>query len=182
MITPPVDKPNFPTQVEIKVDAKVDESGKVSVNITDKTINDAYNKALADAKKEGNDTHGITLVLNVKTGRKTGRKTANRLTVNLPRTVQDTIISKKIVNTVVVVDNPDIKINMDLATVKEINKQAQSDVKVTAAKQDNSKLTGSAKTAIGKRPVFDLKINYGSGKQVTSFGAGSVIQLLRMPM
>ena len=170
IITPPADKPSSPTQGEIKVNGKVDGNGNVEISITDKIVNDVYNKTLADAKKNGNEANGIILVLNVDTG----RKAANRLTVNLPRTVQDTIISKKIVNTVVVVDNPDIKINIDLSTVKEISKQAQVDVNITAIKQDNSKLTGSAKTAIGNRPVFDLKVNYGSGKQVTSFGAGSV--------
>lgn len=168
--TPPADKPNTPTEGEIKLDGKVDNNGNASVSITDKNINDAYNKALADAKKNGNEANGITLVLNVNTG----NQTANSLTVNLPKTVQDTIISNKIVNTVVVVDNPDIKIGMDLATVKEINKQAKADVSITATKADSSKLTGSAKTAIGSRPVFDLAVNYGSGKQVTGFGAGSV--------
>ena len=44
---------------------------------------------------------------------------------------------------------------------------------ITASRQDNSKLTGNAKAAIGNRPVFDLKASYG-GHQVTGFGAGSV--------
>ncbi len=167
---PPADKPNTPTEGNIKVDGKVDGNGNATVSITDKNVNDAYNKALAEAKKNGNESNGITLVLNVNTG----NKTANSLTVNLPKTVQDTIISKKIVNTVVVVDNPDIKIGMDLATVKTINTQAKADVNITATKQDNSKLTGNAKTAIGSRPVFNLAVNYGSGKQVSNFGAGSV--------
>ncbi|WP_313530621.1 S-layer homology domain-containing protein, partial [Anaerotignum sp.] len=170
-ITPPADnKPNTPTEGEIKVNGKVDANGNVNVSITDKNVNDAYNKALAEAKKNGKEANGITLVLNVDTG----NKTANSLTLNLPKTVQENIIIRKIVNTVVVVDNPNIKINMDLSTVKEINRQAKADVTITATKQDNSKLTGNAKTAIGNRPVFDLKINYGSGKQVSSFGAGSV--------
>ncbi len=168
--TPPADKPNTPTEGNIKVDGKVDGNGNANVSITDKNINDAFDKALADAKKNGNEANGITLVLNVNAG----NKTANSLTVNLPKTVQDTIISKKIVNTVVVVDHPDIKINMDLSTVKEINTQAKSDVNITATKQDNGKLTGNAKTAIGSRPVFDLKVNYGNNKQVSNFGAGSV--------
>ena len=168
--TPPANKPNTPTEGEIKVNGKVDANGNASVSITDKNINDAYNKALADAKKNGNEQNGITLVINVNTG----NKTATSLTVNLPKTVQDTIISNKVVNTVVVVDNHDIKIGMDLATVKEINKQAKADVSITATKADSSKLSSSAKTAIGTRPVFDLAVNYGSGKQVTSFGTGSV--------
>ena len=171
IVTPPApDKPNSPTQGEIKVSGTVDSKGNVTVNISDKTVIDAFEKALADAKKNGNEQNGITVILRVDTGSKIG----SHVTVNLPKTVQDTIIEKKIVNTIVVVDNPDIRIGMDLATVQEINKQAKSDVNITATRGDSSKLTGDAKKAIGSRSVFDLKVNYGNGKAVSSFGAGSV--------
>jgi len=171
IVTPPApDKPNSPTQGEIKVPGTVDSKGNITVNITDKTVVDAFDKALADAKKNGNEQNGITVILRVDTGSKTG----SNVTVNLPKTVQDTIIAKKIVNTIVVVDNPDIRIGMDLTTVQEINKQAKSDVNITATRTDSGKLTGEAKKAIGSRPVFDLAVNYGSGKQVQNFGTGSV--------
>lgn len=100
------------------------------MNITDKNVIDVFDKALAHTKKNGNEQNGITVVLHVNTG----GKTFSNVTVNLPKTVQDTIIAKKIVNTIVVVDNPDIRIGMDLTTVKEINKQANSNVNVTAAR------------------------------------------------
>ncbi|MEL7565575.1 MAG: S-layer homology domain-containing protein [Clostridiales bacterium] len=171
IVTPPApDKPNSPTQGEIKVSGTVDSKGNVIVNITGKTVTDAFDKALAEAKKNGTEQNGITVVLHVDTGSKTG----SNVTVNLPKAVQDTIIEKKIVNTIVVVDNPDIRIGMDLTTVQEINKQAKSDVNITATRGDSGKLTGDAKKAIGSRPVFDLKVNYGNGKTVSSFGAGSV--------
>lgn len=171
IVTPPApDKPNSPTQGEIKVPGTVDGKGNVTVSLTDKTVTDAFNKALAEAKKNGTEQNGITVVLRVDTGNKTG----SNVTVNLPKAVQDTIIAKKIVNTIVVVDNPDIRVGMDLATVQEINKQAKSDVNITATRTDSGKLPGEAKNAIGSRPVFDLKVNYGNGKAVSSFGAGSV--------
>ena len=171
IVTPPApDKPNSPTQGEIKVPGTVDGKGNVTVSLTDKTVTDTFNKALAEAKKNGTEQNGITVVLRVDTGNKTG----SNVTVNLPKAVQDTIIAKKIVNTIVVVDNPDIRVGMDLATVQEINKQAKSDVNIAATRTDSGKLTGDAKKAIGSRPVFDLKVNYGNGKAVSSFGAGSV--------
>ncbi len=171
IVTPPApDKPNSPTQGEIKVPGTVDGKGNVTVSLTDKTVTDAFDKALAEAKKTGTEQNGITVVLRVDTGNKIG----SNVTVNLPKAVQDTIIAKKIVNTIVVVDNPDIRVGMDLATVQEINKQAKSDVNITAARTDSGKLTGEAKKAIGSRPVFDLKVNYGNDKAVSSFGAGSV--------
>ena len=171
IITPPVaDKPNSPTQGEIKVTGTGDGKGNITVNITNKIVTDAFDKALAEAKKNGNEQNGITVVLRVDTGSKTG----SNVTVNLPKAVQNTIIAKKIVNIIIVVDNPDIRIGIDLAAVQEINKQAKSDVNITAIRMDSGKLTGDAKKAIGSRPVFDFKVNYGSGKQVQSFGAGNV--------
>ncbi|MEW9124042.1 MAG: S-layer homology domain-containing protein, partial [Thermotaleaceae bacterium] len=170
VILPPPDMPNSPTQGEIKVLGTVDDKGNVTVNITDKTVTDAFEKALADAKKNGHEQNGITVVLRIDTGSKTGSNVA----VNLPKTVQDTILAKKIVNIIVVIDNPDISIGMDLATVEKINQQAKSDVNITATPTDSHKLTEEAKKAIGSRPVFDLKVNYGSGQQVQSFGSGSV--------
>lgn len=171
IVTPPaLDKPNSPTQGEIKVTGKVDKKGNVTMNITDKTVTDTFDKALADAKKNGNEENGVSVVLHVETG----SKNAFNVTVNLPKNVQDIIIKKKIVNTIVVVDNPDISIGMDLATVKEINKQAKSDVNITATRMNSGKLTDNAKKAIGSRPVFDLKVNYGKGKSVQNFGTGNV--------
>ncbi|MEA4994133.1 MAG: Ig-like domain-containing protein [Oscillibacter sp.] len=171
IVTPPAaDKPNSPTQGEIKVPGTVDGKGNVTVSLTDKIVTDAFNKALAEAKKNGTKQNGITLVLRVDIGNKAG----SNVTVNLPKTVQDTIIAKKIVSIIIVVDNPDIRVGIDLAAVREINKQAKSDANIIATRMNSDKLTGDAKKAIGSRPVFDLKVNYGSGKQVQSFGAGSV--------
>ena len=171
IVAPPTTgKPNFPTKGEINVPGTVDSKGNVSVNITSKIMTAAFEKALAEARKIGNERNGITAVLRVGTGSRTG----SHVTVNLPKAVQDTILAKKIVNTIVMVDNPDIRIGMDLAAVREIKSQAKSDANITAARADSGKLTGEAKNAIGGRPLFDLKVNYGSGKQVQSFGAGSV--------
>ncbi|WP_312612122.1 S-layer homology domain-containing protein [Oscillibacter sp.] len=171
IVTPPaVDKPNSPTQGEIKVPGTVDGKGNVTVSLTDKIVTDAFNKALAEAKKNGTEQNGITLVLRVDIGNKAGSNVA----VNLPKAVQDIIIAKKIVSIIIVVDNPDIRIGIDLAAMQEINKQAKSDANIIATRMNSDKLTGDAKKAIGSRPVFDLKVNYGNGKEVSSFGAGSV--------
>jgi len=170
VITPPAEQPSTPTQGEIILSGKVDQNNHVTITITDKNVTDVFNKAIADAKKNGNEENGITLVLSVDTG----NQTANTMTVNLPKAVQDAIISKKIVSTVVMVDSPDILIGMDLTAVEEINKQAKTDVNLTAAKADNKGLTDEAKEAVGSRPVFVLKVNYGSGRQVENFGEGSI--------
>jgi hypothetical protein len=170
IMRPTAEQPDRPTQGEIKVPATVDSNGNITVGITDKNVTDVIEKALADAEKNGNEQNGITVVLRVDTGSKTG----SNVTVNLPKTVQDIIVTKKIVNTIVVIDNPDIRIDMDLSTIKEINSQAKSDVNITATGTNRENLTDDAKKAIGNRPVFDLNVNYGRGKQVQDFGTGSV--------
>ncbi|MBE6068181.1 MAG: LysM peptidoglycan-binding domain-containing protein [Clostridium lundense] len=49
IVTPPApDKPNSPTQGEIKFSGTVDSKGNVTVNITDKTVTNAFDKALVD--------------------------------------------------------------------------------------------------------------------------------------
>ncbi|MDD4564084.1 MAG: S-layer homology domain-containing protein [Eubacteriales bacterium] len=169
-VTPPAsDRPNAPIQGEIKVDGKV-SNGNATVNFTEKDVADAFDKTFANAKKSGNESNGITLVLKVNTG----NKTINGVIFSFPRVVQELIINKKIANIVIVADSPGITISTDLTAWKEINKRAGTDVNITATLMDNSDLTGSAKTAIGSRPVFDFRVSYGSGKAVQSFGAGSV--------
>ena len=174
--TTPAPIGNAPTHGIIEVAATVDDKGNATVNITEKTVTDALDKALADAKKNGITENGITLRLSVITE----SMDSPNITVNLSKAALDTIISKNAVN--LVIDNPNITIGMDLATIDEINKQAKSDVNITAARTDSGKLTGEARNAIGNRPVFELKVNYGSGKQVQSFGAGSVSVTIPYPL
>lgn len=166
----PTDGPNLPTMSEISVNGTLGGNGSAAVNITAQNVIDAYNQVLAQTQQNGTEVSGITLVLRVDTG----TRSISGISVNLPKAAQDTIISRRIENTLVVVNNPDIRIGMDLATIREINRQANADVNITATRASSGSLTGNARTAIGNRPVFELRINYGSGRQVQSFGTGSV--------
>ena len=163
-------RPGDPIESEIKINGTVDGAGSFKAELSQKAVEDAIKKAEEEIRKKGSLNNGITLVLNINTG----GGSAGSVSVNLPKVTQETIISNKVVNTVLVVDNPSIRIDMNLAAVTEIHRQAQADVNITATRQDNSRLAGATKTAIGNRPVFDLKADYGSGKQVTEFGTGSV--------
>jgi len=171
VVTPTVpDSPDSPVQAEIRVPATVDSNNNATVSVTAQMINDAINKAQAEAEKNGHEQNDIALVLKIDTG----NETTGTITVNLPKAVQETIIEKGIVSTIIVVDNLDIVINMDLETVKEINRQANGDANITATRADNSGLPAEAGNAVGSRPVFDINVNYGSGSQVQNFGDGSV--------
>ncbi len=169
-VIPPTPKnPEAPTHGVIKIPI-VGSNGDFTAKITDKTITEAFEKALADAKKNGKEKNGIGIILRVDADVKTG----TNITVNLPKAVQDTIISNKIVNTIVVGNNSDISVGMDLATVQEINRQASSDVNITATFIDSSKLSDEAKKAIGNRLALDFKVRYGNGNLIKDFGKGSV--------
>ncbi|HHY51756.1 MAG TPA: LysM peptidoglycan-binding domain-containing protein [Clostridiales bacterium] len=165
------DEPNAPTQGQVNVSGTVDSNGNLFVNVTSQAVTNALNQALAEAKKNGNQENRVAVVIRVKAG---GNSIGSRVTVNLPKAVQETIIEKQIVHTIIVVDNPDIQVGLDLATVKEINRQAQSDVRITATRRSNSTLSGDARNIIGNRPAFDLSVSYGNSRQVQNFSNGTV--------
>jgi len=168
---PNQDNPDSPTQVEIKVAATVDSDNNAIVNITGQMVADAFKKAQAEAEKNGYGQNGITLVLSVETG----NEETGKITVSLPKEVQEAIIANNIASTIIVVDNPDIQISMGLETIKEINRQANSDVNVTAMQEDSSRLTEEARNAVGDRPVYNIGVSYGNGSQVTNFGNGNIL-------
>lgn len=168
--TPPSTKPTEPVTGSTENKATVDNKGNASVSLTDKNIIDAIADAKAEAAKKGVNAGDITAVIHVTTG----GKSADTVTVNLPKTTQEQVISNKIASVQLVIDRPDLTIGIDLAAVTEINRQAKADVQLSATRMDNTKLSGDAKAAIGNRPAYDLKALYGSGKSVTDFGKGSV--------
>lgn len=171
VVAPNTTQPNPPATVETKVPAIVDKNGNATVNVTDKIMQDAIDKAVTEAKKNGTEDNGISIIISVTTK----DNNANTVTVNLPKTVQEKVISSHVVNTIVVIDRPDIAINMNLESITEINKQAKADVQLSATRIDNSTLSAEAKTAIGTRHAFNLEATYADGTNaVTSFGTGSV--------
>ena len=170
VIPPAPDKPNTPTQGEIKKEGKVDGNSNGAADISEKDIKAAYEKALEAAKKNGNEKNGIAITVRINTD----KKTAGSISFSLPKAAQDYIIAKEIRWITFLSENPAISMTLDLAAVKEICKQANGDVTITAARMESSKLTKNAKAAIGSRPVFELTVSYGKGKTVQNFGAGNV--------
>ncbi len=170
-INPPSsNNPNAPTQGEIRVHGITDNNGGVTADVTSQTITDAFDKVLEQAKRNGSEKNGISLILNVSTG----SQHTNNLTVNLPKEVLDTIIDKGITNIVIAVNGFDIVISMDLAAVREMNRQARGNVSLAATRIDNGTLSSNSRAAIGSRPVFDLKVNHSNSRRVQSFGSGSI--------
>jgi hypothetical protein len=151
--------------------AVVDEQGNAVASVTDKNISDAITNARAEAAKKGLSAGEITVSIHVSTS----GKTANTVKVNLPKTIQQQVISNHIANVELTIEQPDIVMGINQAAITEINRQANADVELTATKTDSSALGNDAKNAIGNRPAFDFKAIYqGESNRVTNFGNGSV--------
>lgn len=119
VVTPSApDAPNAPTQGSVNIPGTVDASGNVTANITNQTMIDAIDKALAQARQNGTEQNGIILTLNISTG----GNPVNNLTVNLPKEVQDAIIAKGVSGLTITVGGSDIAIGMDLAALREMNR------------------------------------------------------------
>lgn len=151
--------------------AEVDSKGNAVVSVSDKNITDAIANARAIAAKKGVNAGDIAVSIHVTTG----GQDASAVTVNLPKNIQQQVITNKISSVELMIDRPDITLGINLAAVTEINKQANADVQLTAKKVDPSTLSGAAKNKIGSRPTYDLKASYeGGAKHVSNFGTGSV--------
>ena len=173
VVAPAPAAPNAPTQGSVNVTGRVDGSGTVTATVTNQAVTEAIGRALTQARQNGTEQNGIALVLHVSTG----NQTANHLAIALPKEVQDTLIVSGVAHITFGVsgsNSSNIAIAMDLAALRELNRQAGGNVTLTATRIDNSTLTGGAGAAIGNRPAFELRASYGSGGQVQSFGAGSV--------
>lgn len=98
----------------------------------------------------------------------------DKVTINLPKELQEYIIGNKIINTIILVNNPDITVTLDLETVTEINKKAKDNVNITAERRDNTGLSGEAFDAVGNRPVFELTVTDEKGNSINDFKDGHV--------
>lgn len=164
-------KPTAPVTGTTENMATVDSNGNASTTLTDKNITDSIAAAAANAAKQGKNAGEITVLVHVSMS----GLDADTVTVNLPETTQQQIISNKIAAVELTIDRPDIVMGLNNEAITEINRQANTDVQLTAAKIDSATLGTAAKKAIGSRPVFEFKASYQGGMgAVTDFGNGTV--------
>lgn len=168
--TPPAAKPDAPTMAEIEIKAQGDGQGGAEVTVPTSAVESAIQKAQEEAKRNGTLDNGIAVQVNVAAN----SPDIDSLTVNLPKVTQELIIDNKVQTFALVLERPDITLSLNLASVQEINRQANADVQLTATRlTDTASLSGEARAVVGDRPVFRLTATYRGG-QVTNFGAGSV--------
>lgn len=159
-------------KTEVKVD--VDQNGNATVSVTDKAVADTIKQAQDTAKKNGTEKNGISVVVNVTTNMDTGT-----ISANLPKSVQEKLITANVKEFKLVSKNVEISLNQ--AAIAQVKTTANTDVSIIAAKADSTKLSKEVQDALNGRPVYDLKATYVTtvnGKQQTNaisqFGSGSV--------
>ncbi len=156
------------------VTAVVTPNGDATVNMDSSHLNQAIQAAKNQASQKGVTAGEISVVINIATGTSQNQD-VNKVTINLPRAVQNQVVENKISSLTVVVDQPDISIGLSLNAVTEIRNQANGDASLTATRLNTPTMTEETKTAIGDRPIFDIKITYDNHtKSITNFTSGNV--------
>ena len=67
-----------------------------------------------------------------------------------------------------------IKLSFETKALKSLNRQADSDIQVQAAKANNTKLSDKVKKLIGKYTVYDLNISDKNGTKITKLEKGKL--------
>lgn len=161
--------PNPPTQVTTTVNSTV-SNGKANVTVSKNTIENAISKAQSEAKKKGIEKNGIAVEIKVKVNTK--NSSTKNLSVNLPKVTVDALVKAEVKE--IRINSGIATINLNLQTLKTIQKEINADVNVSAKKVDNSTLSAEAKAVVGNRPVFDLTITDTNGTKISDFGKGKV--------
>ncbi|MDF2672300.1 MAG: hypothetical protein K0R09_565 [Clostridiales bacterium] len=169
VITPPAitEILNPPTKATATIPSTV-TNGTANVTLSQSTVADAISKAQAEAKKNGTEENGIAVEIKVDTK----NNTPSSLSANLPKVSVDALVKAEVKD--VCISSGAAAINLNLETLKTIQKEIDGDVTVSAKKVDNSTLSAEAKALVGNRPVFDFSITGTNGKKVTDFGKGMV--------
>ncbi len=143
------------------VSATTGSNGVAAANVTKDQITDMMKVASEKAQAQNMQT---SLKIKVDSG-----SGATGVSVTLPQAAVSTLTDGEASLTV---SSTVATVTLDSTTLAEIGKQASGDVTITATAADTSALSADTKTAIGIRPVYDLKITSGS-TTVSSFGGGT---------
>lgn len=169
--TPPSsDHPTAPANAATKVESKVNSSGKATATVPEKSVTDAIKEARDAAIKAGTEANGITVTVMLTTD-----KTASSIAVTLPQNAVAELV--KAGANELRIESSTANLNLDLATLKQIQATGGGSVTISVNKVNASRLSKEAQAAMGGRPVFDFSIQSG-GKAISSFGGGSISVVL----
>lgn len=163
----PAQKSEAPTKASTVVTATVTDK-TASISVSKDTVSEAIKKAQEEAKKNANEKNGIVVELKADTKDAKIENISAKLAKDSVAELVKEGVKELSINTGAG------KINLDLETLKTIQKQVGSDVSVEAKKVDTATLSAEAKAVIGNRPVYDFSITGENGQKVTEFGNGKI--------
>ena len=124
-----------------------------SVGISGSTVQDAINKAAADAKKNGNTGNGIAVTVPIQNAADTGS-----LAITIPAGTLDELVSAK-VRRFDITTNGLPSFGFTLDTLKMLDTQSQGgDLILRMVK--TAVASNEAKKAVGTRPAYDISLVY----------------------
>ena len=146
-------KPEIPTTSQTKP-ATPDKNGNASIN--GNAVQDAINKATADAKKNGTTANGIAVTVPIQHA-----ADAKNLTITIKAQTLDKLVTAK-VRRFEITTNGLPSFGFTLDTLKMLNAQSKGGnliLRVSKAAVTSAK----AKAAIGTRPVYEFSLVYVTG-------------------
>ena len=171
---PDKDDPSCPTTGQT---APVKPGTNGNANIDGNAVQDAINKAAADAEKNGNTANGIAVVVPVNVG-----DTRKDVQIILKADTLDKLVFSKVKHFTIDTDSmTDFGFTRD--TLKELNRQTNGDIVLKVKKTTATSV--EAKAAIGTRPVYDISLwemkNGTETKQISLNGKGISIAIPYAP-
>ena len=146
-------KPDIPTTSQTKP-ATPDKNGNTSID--GNAVQDAINKATADAKKNGTTANGIAVTVPIQNA-----ADAKNLTITIKAQTMDKLVTAK-VRRFEIATNGLPSFGFTLDTLKMLNAQSKGGnliLRVSKAAVTSAK----AKAAIGTRPVYEFSLVYVKG-------------------
>ena len=146
-------KPEIPTTSQTKP-VKPDKNGNTSID--GNAVQDAINKATADAKKNGNTANGIAVTVPIQNA-----VDAKNLTITIKAQTLDKLVTAK-VRRFEITTNGLPSFGFTLDTLKMLNAQSKGgDLILRVSKA--AVTSAEAKAAIGTRPVYKFSLVYVKG-------------------
>ncbi|HJB89946.1 MAG TPA: S-layer homology domain-containing protein [Candidatus Eisenbergiella merdigallinarum] len=136
--------------------APVEPGADGSASISSSTVQDAINKAAADAKKNGNTGNGIAVTVPIQNAADAGS-----LAITIPAGTLDELVSAK-VRRFDITTNGLTSFGFTLDTLKMLDTQSQGgDLVLRMVK--TAVASNEAKEAVGTRPAYDISLVYVKG-------------------
>jgi len=161
--------PGYPSTARTTLTTLPDENNALAFTITKDIIQQALDKAKAEAERQGHESYGYALEFDFNT---TAGIDSLNITFNADALA---LLESSGIKETAVTTNA-FRFRLDLAAIMEINRQSGGKaVTVSAARFSN--LSDEARAYIGSRPAWDITVSYKNGdktENISNFGKGVI--------